>query len=109
MNDLDLYDEQFTLACLLERPDDNRWELDGLTADLFLNPVHREIALALIAVRDSGRRVHWRRVRRVLKARGQMEAREFVKVLVRRNGLHAGLTASVSRLVYRRANRKAVA
>lgn len=104
MNDLDLYDEQFALACLLEKPDENRWELDGITADLFRNPVHREIAEALIRVRDSGKRVHWRRVRWVLKAQGRIEARAFVRELVRHNGLHAGLTASISRLVYRKHN-----
>lgn len=104
MTDLELYDEQFVLACLLEKPDENRWELDGLTADLFRWPAHHHIAQALIAVRDSGRRVHWRRVRRWLRQHRFDNAAEYVHPMVKHNGLHAGVTASISRLVYLKHN-----
>jgi replicative DNA helicase len=107
VTDLDLYDEQFVLACLLKKPDANRWELDGLSADLFENPVHREIAEALIVVRNSGRFIHWRRVRGELRKRDRMEAFRFVRRMVNRNGLHWGLTAAMSRVIYRHANRRA--
>lgn len=100
-------DEQYVLGSLLESPEQNRWELDGLTADLFTHPVHRQVAEALISVRNSGKRIHWRRVRRALRKREQREAWAMVRPLVNAIGSAAMLTATMSRLVYARAHRRA--
>jgi replicative DNA helicase len=100
-------DEQYALACLLEHPDTNRWELDGLTADLFTHHAHRQVAEALIEVRNSGRRVHWRRVRRALKRKGQRDAWDLIRPVMRAVGSEAILTATMSRLVQARATRRA--
>lgn len=103
MTDLELYDEQFVLACLLESPEENGWELSGLDPRIFVSPTCRQIAESLVRARDSGRRVHWRRVRRDLKSRRELAAHFLTGALVRRNGLHIGLTAAVSRLTQRAA------
>jgi replicative DNA helicase len=100
-------DEQYALVCLLVWPDENRWELDGLTADLFTLPAHRHVAEALLEVRNSGRRVHWRRVRRVLKRKGQRDAWDLVQPLMRAVGAPGLLTSTMSRLVHARASRRA--
>lgn len=104
MTDLELYDEQEVLAILLAKPQENAWELSGLKADLFRNPVHREIASALVEVRDSGKRVHWKRVRGELRRRRQREAWAFTGKLHWAGGPPWGLTAAMSRLVFRKAN-----
>jgi replicative DNA helicase len=95
--DAQKYDEQLVLAILLAYPQANEWELSGLSPDLFRNPVHRLIATALCRARDSGRRVHWRRVRALLRKRGHACAAD-VETLVRAIGTSWGLTAAVSRL-----------
>lgn len=102
-------EEQVVLACLLWRPQANRWELDGLEADLFTRPVHRAIADALIAQRDSGRFVHWTRVRKRLRRAGNAVAAEHVEPLVRAIGTTLGLTVAVSRLHYAREHRRRAA
>lgn len=104
-----MQDEQYALACLLTWPDENRWELDGLTADLFSHPVHRQIAEAILEVRNSGRRVHWRRVRGVLRKRVQREAWALVRPLTRAVGAPGLLTSTMSRLVYAQANHRRAA
>jgi replicative DNA helicase len=99
-------DEQLVLAALLESPDANRWELDGLEADLFSRPLHRQIAEALIHVRERAVRLHWKRVRVELRGRGKSAAASLVEPLVRALGTHAGLTQAMSNLHRTRAARK---
>lgn len=96
-------DEQEVLAGLLWAPQLQVWELGGLREDLFADPTSRHVARALIAVRDSGRRVHWRRVRALLRRRGQDAAARLVEPLVRALGTRAGLTAAISRIHQRAA------
>lgn len=100
-----IVEEQTALAILLAYPEQNRWELDGLEADLFAEPVHRLIARALCEVRDSGRRVHWRRVAGELKRRGHA-CHADVRRLVGAIGTKAGLTLAVSRLHKAREDRR---
>ncbi len=102
MNWQAVQDEQEVLACLLSAPHMHGWELGGLREDLFADPTTHRIAGALISVRDSGRRVHWRRVRALLRRRGEADAAWLVEPLVRSLGTRVGLTAAISRL-YRRA------
>ena len=101
MTDLELYDEQFVLSCLLDDPRGNEWELSGLSPSAFRDPTCRQVASALVRVRDSGRRVHWRRVRGDLRARRELAAHHLCGLLVRRAGLSWGLTAAVSRIIHR--------
>lgn len=90
-------DESFVLAQLLASPRINAWELAGIGPDLFEVPVHRTIATAICAIRDSGRRMHWRRVGVKAGPRGS-PARRLVRALHFRAGIEAGLTAAISRL-----------
>jgi hypothetical protein len=99
-------DEQEVLACLLWAPNLQTWELGGLTESLFADPTCRQIARALIAVRDSGRYVHWRRVRVLLRSQKREAAASLVEPLVRAIGTRVGLTAAISRL-HRCASRRA--
>ncbi len=98
MIDAQAQDEQLVLAALLESPDANRWEIDGLEADLFIRPTHRRIAEAIVDLRDSGRSMHWRRVRIWLRKHGHRDAAVLVEPLVRALGTHCGLTAAISNL-----------
>lgn len=100
------YEEQLTLAILLVAPQANRWELDGLSLDLFVGFHARQVAEALIAVRDSGQRVHWRRVRRWLCQRGRRDASAFALDLWRSIGTAVGLTQSISYLTHAREQRR---
>lgn len=90
-------DEAFVLSQLLAAPGINAWELAGIAPELFEVPVHRAIAAAICAVRDSGRRMHWRRVGVRAGPRGS-PARRLVRALYYRAGIEAGLTAAISRL-----------
>lgn len=107
MNPNRTQDEQEVLACLLWAPQEHGWELDGLGSGLFVDPTCRQIAMALQELRDSGKRVHWRRVRRVLNQRRQGAAASLVEPLVKALGTRCGLTAAVSRLHQWRARRAA--
>lgn len=98
-------DEQLVLAALLWRPQENRWELDGLEADLFSRPPHRQIAEALIRLRDRGVCIHWRRVRVELRGNRREVAASIVEPLVRAIGSTLGLTAALSNLHRARAAR----
>ncbi len=100
-------DEQVVLASLLAWPQANGWELSGLDPRCFSVVSHRKIAEALCAVRDSGRRVHWRRVRVELKKRGASGLAGEVPRLVRAVGTSIGLTAAMSRLHHYAARRVA--
>jgi hypothetical protein len=100
-----LYDEQLVLAALLAFPHENAWELSGLDASLFLTPTHRAIATAIVKVRNSGQRFHWKRVRRVLGRRHPAAA--FVEPLMTAIGTSCGMTAAISRMHARRARRAA--
>lgn len=102
------YEEQLALACLLTDPRANRWELDGLAADLFVGPLTRQIAEALIAVRDSGRHVHWRRVRTELVRRHRLAAAGFIRDLRASIGTTCGLTQAVGYLTWAREQRRAL-
>lgn len=100
-------DEQWVLACLLWSPYENGWELDGLELALFVDPTCRQIAMALLELRDANRRIHWRRVRTVLRRRGHTAAAALVEPLVKAIGTRSGLTCAVSRLHKWRARRAA--
>lgn len=58
--------EQAVLSALMASP--GRWwmELQDLSPQWFADPVHRQIASAIIRLRDRHRRIHWTRVCRVL-------------------------------------------
>lgn len=90
-------DEAFVLSQLLAAPGLNAWEVQGIRPGLFEYPLHRAIAAAFCAVRDSGQRLHWRRVGVRAGPRGS-PARRLVRALRYRAGIEAGLTAAISRL-----------
>jgi hypothetical protein len=100
------FDEQVVLATLLRWPRRNAWELGGLEADMFADADHRVIAQALCELRDSGRFVHWRRVKGLVKRR-RPDLAFFVEGLSRALGTDAGLSPAVARLHAARARRAA--
>lgn len=100
------YDEQLVLALLLDDPAAHAWELSGLDPLWFSVPLHRKVAAAICQVRDSGRRVHWRRVG-VAAGPSRSPARVLARALYYRAGASFGLTAAISRLQFAAARRSA--
>jgi replicative DNA helicase len=104
---LQVVDEQTVLGCLLWHPVQHAFELAELSPDLFQVRANQQIAQVMCSLRDAGVRVHWRRVRRILRSAYLFEAAGLVEPLVKATGSSHCVGVYLSRLIYRRANPRA--
>jgi len=104
MTELELYDEQEVLACLLWHPQQHAFELAEIRPEMFRVRVHQQIAHVLCGLRDSGVRVHWRRVRRILRAARLFEAAGFIEPMIASIGSSVFVHVPLANLIYRAAH-----